>query len=64
MICLQILEYHPQMLDEYMKGGEQISFLYPRYSIALAFPSKTLRHYHGNREGQRRTKFTLHFVFP
>ena len=26
----QILEYHPQMLQEYIRGGEQISFLYPR----------------------------------
>lgn len=51
------------MLDEYMKGGEQISFLYPRYSIALAFPPKALLPYHGNSEGQHRTKFTLHFVF-
>ncbi|CAA7029287.1 unnamed protein product [Microthlaspi erraticum] len=26
---LQILEYHPQMLDEYLRGGEQTSFMYP-----------------------------------
>ncbi|XP_021970904.1 mitogen-activated protein kinase 9 isoform X2 [Helianthus annuus] len=25
----QILEYHPQMLQEYLRGGEQTSFLYP-----------------------------------
>jgi serine/threonine protein kinase len=29
LIYREILEYHPQMLEEYMKGGEQISFLYP-----------------------------------
>ncbi|EEE66333.1 hypothetical protein OsJ_22609 [Oryza sativa Japonica Group] len=29
LIYREILEYHPQMLQEYMKGGEQISFLYP-----------------------------------
>ena len=40
MNCKQILEYHPQMLEEYMKGGEQISFLYPRCSIVLVFPPK------------------------
>lgn len=39
MKCKQILEYHPQMLQEYMKGGEQISFLYPRWSLALIFLS-------------------------
>lgn len=26
----QILEYHPQMLQEYLRGGEQTSFMYPR----------------------------------
>lgn len=26
----QILEYHPQMLQEYLQGGEQTSFMYPR----------------------------------
>ncbi|XP_071690781.1 mitogen-activated protein kinase 9-like [Rutidosis leptorrhynchoides] len=25
----EILEYHPQMLQEYLRGGEQTSFLYP-----------------------------------
>ncbi|RLM54347.1 mitogen-activated protein kinase 12 [Panicum miliaceum] len=29
LIYREILEYHPQMLEEYMKGGEQISFVYP-----------------------------------
>uniref|UniRef100_A0ACD6A815 Uncharacterized protein n=1 Tax=Avena sativa TaxID=4498 RepID=A0ACD6A815_AVESA len=29
LIYREILEYHPQMLQEYMKGGEQLSFLYP-----------------------------------
>ncbi|KAI4970961.1 hypothetical protein ZWY2020_001875 [Hordeum vulgare] len=29
LIYREILEYHPQMLEEYMKGGDQISFLYP-----------------------------------
>jgi serine/threonine protein kinase len=39
LIYREILEYHPQMLQEYMKGGEQISFLYPRWSLALIFLS-------------------------
>ncbi|CAN6837492.1 unnamed protein product, partial [Brassica oleracea] len=25
-----ILEYHPQMLEEYKHGGDQLSFMYPR----------------------------------
>ncbi|XP_052142655.1 mitogen-activated protein kinase 13 isoform X2 [Oryza glaberrima] len=29
MIYREILEYHPQMLQEYIRGGEQNSFLYP-----------------------------------
>ncbi|GJN18933.1 hypothetical protein PR202_gb06145 [Eleusine coracana subsp. coracana] len=29
MIYREILEYHPQMLREYIEGGEHISFLYP-----------------------------------
>lgn len=29
----QILEYHPQMLQEYLRGGEQTSFMYPRCDI-------------------------------
>nr|GEV71281.1 mitogen-activated protein kinase 9-like [Tanacetum cinerariifolium] len=29
LIYREILEYHPQMLQEYLRGGEQTSFLYP-----------------------------------
>jgi hypothetical protein len=28
---IQILEYHPQMLGEYLQGADQSSFMYPRY---------------------------------
>jgi hypothetical protein len=28
----QILEYHPQMLKEYLSGTDQANFMYPRYS--------------------------------
>lgn len=31
----QILEYHPQMLQEYLRGADQTSFMYPR-SIPLS----------------------------
>ncbi|KAL5079495.1 hypothetical protein RYX36_007916 [Vicia faba] len=29
LIYREILEYHPQMLQEYLSGGEQTSFMYP-----------------------------------
>ncbi|KAL8202040.1 hypothetical protein R6Q57_011187 [Mikania cordata] len=29
LIYREILEYHPQMLQEYLRGGKQTSFLYP-----------------------------------
>ncbi|CAN6902600.1 unnamed protein product [Brassica oleracea var. botrytis] len=29
LIYREILEYHPQMLEEYKRGGDQLSFLYP-----------------------------------
>ncbi|XP_035832492.1 mitogen-activated protein kinase 9 isoform X2 [Helianthus annuus] len=29
LIYREILEYHPQMLKEYLRGGEQTSFMYP-----------------------------------
>ncbi|XP_028556756.1 mitogen-activated protein kinase 12 isoform X6 [Dendrobium catenatum] len=31
LIYREILEYHPKMLEEYLQGGEQISFMYPRF---------------------------------
>jgi hypothetical protein len=34
---MQILEYHPQMLEEYMKGGEQINFFSLKKSSLLAW---------------------------
>ncbi|KAG5401644.1 hypothetical protein IGI04_016251 [Brassica rapa subsp. trilocularis] len=30
LIYREILEYHPQMLEEYKHGGDQLSFMYPR----------------------------------
>lgn len=29
----QILEYHPQMLQEYLRGADQTSFMYPRFVV-------------------------------
>ncbi|KAK8959105.1 Mitogen-activated protein kinase 9 [Platanthera guangdongensis] len=33
LIYREILEYHPQMLKEYLRGGEQTSFMYPRERV-------------------------------
>lgn len=31
LIFREILEYHPQLLKDYMNGSENTSFLYPRF---------------------------------
>ncbi|KAF3514305.1 hypothetical protein F2Q69_00003714 [Brassica cretica] len=41
-----ILEYHPQMLQEYLRGGEQTSFMYP--SVELVFHLAILVNQVGN----------------
>ncbi|KAG4999339.1 hypothetical protein JHK87_020411 [Glycine soja] len=33
LIYREILEYHPQMLQEYLRGGDQTSFMYPRERV-------------------------------
>jgi mitogen-activated protein kinase 1/3 len=33
LIYREILEYHPQMLKEYLSGTDQANFMYPRYGI-------------------------------
>lgn len=38
LIFREILEYHPQLLKDYMNGTEKTNFLYPRYLIALNYP--------------------------
>ncbi|XP_048136342.1 mitogen-activated protein kinase 9-like isoform X2 [Rhodamnia argentea] len=34
LIYREILEYHPQMLQEYLRGGDQMSFMYPRERVS------------------------------
>lgn len=34
LIYREILEYHPQMLQEHLRGGDQTSFMYPRLAGA------------------------------
>ncbi|KAL0905700.1 hypothetical protein M5K25_024140 [Dendrobium thyrsiflorum] len=38
LIYREILEYHPKMLEEYLHGGEQISFMYPSSSDDVPSP--------------------------
>ncbi|XP_020533797.1 mitogen-activated protein kinase 8 isoform X3 [Jatropha curcas] len=40
LIYREILEYHPQMLQEYLRGGEQTSFMYPRTFLMLLLKCK------------------------
>ncbi|MBA0651915.1 hypothetical protein Goklo_019209 [Gossypium klotzschianum] len=35
LIYREILEYHPQMLQEYLRGGDQTSFMYPRERVPV-----------------------------
>ncbi|AQK81044.1 Putative MAP kinase family protein [Zea mays] len=44
LIYREILEYHPQMLEEHMQGGEQISFLYPRERVVVSKDGDTDQH--------------------
>lgn len=40
----QILEYHPLMLQEYLQGGEQTSFMYPRCGFNQIFLKDFVEH--------------------
>lgn len=37
LIFREILEYHPQLLKDYMAGNESTNFLYPRLLLAPIF---------------------------
>lgn len=37
LIYREILEYHPKMLKEFLKGTESTGFMYPRYPSFLDF---------------------------
>ncbi|KAL0752705.1 hypothetical protein Bca101_090372 [Brassica carinata] len=40
LIYREILEYHPQMLEEYKHGGDQLSFMYPRWASVSVVSTK------------------------
>ncbi|KAG5398406.1 hypothetical protein IGI04_020220 [Brassica rapa subsp. trilocularis] len=44
LIYREILEYHPQMLEEYKHGGDQLSFMYPRCYTKLVSGRSLIDH--------------------
>ncbi|XP_022725669.1 mitogen-activated protein kinase 9-like isoform X2 [Durio zibethinus] len=40
LIYREILEYHPQMLQEYLRGGDQTNFMYPRERVPASKDEK------------------------
>lgn len=42
LIFREILEYHPQLLKDYINGTERTNFLYPRFYISDPFSLQCL----------------------
>ncbi|KAL0651555.1 hypothetical protein Bca4012_094246 [Brassica carinata] len=58
LIYREILEYHPQMLEEYKRGGDQLSFMYPRGNLLILKKIKVNQ----EQEQEQEEEEVLHFI--